>query len=217
MTVELKKYYKDKLYDIAHREYDKNNIVLLGDCLVDNMDITKYFPNTVIYNNGISGDTTSTLKETLYKRCIKYKPSKVFVSIGSNDFGYDGNSVKDTYNNIVDIVDEIKKRSRDTEIILVTVIPVNIANADYIRRDLVDNRDNYEISMLNYYLKNFARKNRIKILDIYKYLKNDFDQLDLDYTFDGYHLNDSGYQVVTKLIKQLVWEGHKAFSFSFFI
>jgi lysophospholipase L1-like esterase len=200
----IKKHYNLKLSEIAHRDYDKEQIVLLGDCVIENLDIEKYFKGYAIYNNGISGDTTVSLIETLYKRAIKYKPSKLFISIGSNDFGFDNRTVKDVYNNIIEIIKEIKKRSKKTEIYLLTVVPVNPANDDYINREFVDSRDNSEISMLNYYLKNYAVRNRIKFVDINKHLKNNFDQLNLDYSIDGFHLNEMGYQVITDLVKQYV-------------
>jgi lysophospholipase L1-like esterase len=200
----IKKHYKNKLEEIAKRDYEKGNVVLLGDCVIENLDIEKYFNSPVIYNNGISGDTTTLLKETLYKRAIKYKPSKVFISIGSNDIGFDDRPVKEIYNNIIAIVKELKKRTKDTEIYLVTVVPVNPANMDYINREYVDTRDNFEINMLNYYLKNYARRNRIKFVDINKHLKNDIDQLNLQYTTDGFHLNETAYEIISNLIRQYV-------------
>lgn len=198
---EIKKMYREKLKKISDQDYKKNQIVLIGDCLIENLDIGKHFNETFIYNNGISGDTTELLIKTLYKRAIKYKPSKLFISIGSNDMGFENTSVKDIYNNIITIIEEIKKRSRETEIHIVSVIPVNPANMDIINREYVDSRDNHEIGMLNYYLKNYVRKNKLKFVDITKHLQNDFEQLNLDYTFDGFHLNETGYNVVSEQIK----------------
>lgn len=200
----IKKHYKNKLDEIAHRDYEKGNVVLLGDCVIENLDIEKYFDSPVIYNNGISGDTTVLLKETLYKRAIKYKPSKVFISIGSNDIGFDDRPVKEIYNNIIDIVKELKRRTKESEIYLVTVVPVNPSTMEYINREYVDARDNFDINMLNYYLKNYARRNRIKFVDINKHLKNDVDQLNLSYTTDGFHLNETAYEIISNLIREYV-------------
>ncbi len=83
-------------------------------------------------------------------------------------------------------------------------MPVNSSNIDFINREYVDARDNSEINLLNYYLKNYARKNRIKFIDAGKHLSDHFDQLELDYTFDGFHLNANGYQVISDLIRQYV-------------
>lgn len=193
--------YKEKLQKIADRDYEKNQVVLIGDCLIENLDIDKYFNEMFIYNNGISGDTSELLIKTLYKRAIKYKPSKLFISIGSNDMGFENTSVKDIYKNIITIVEEIQKRSKNTQIHIVSVVPVNPAHMDIINREYVDSRDNHEIGMLNYYLKNYVRKNKLKFVDITKHLKNDFDQLDLEYTVDGFHLNEVGNNVVSEQIK----------------
>ena len=84
------------------------------------------------------------------------------------------------------------------------MISVNPATSDFINREFVDARDNSEIKMLNYYLKNYAIRNRIKFVDINKHLKNDFDQLNLDYSIDGFHINDTGYKVIAELIRQYV-------------
>ena len=193
--------YKERLQVISDRDYDKNQVVLIGDCLIENLDIDKHFNEMCIYNNGISGDTTELLIKTLYKRAIKYKPSKLFISIGSNDMGFENTSVKDIYRNIITIVEEVQRRSKDTQIHIVSVIPVNPANTDIINREYVDARDNHEIGMLNYYLKNYVRKNKLKFVDITKHLQNDFEQLDLNYTVDGFHLNEDGYSVVSEQIK----------------
>jgi lysophospholipase L1-like esterase len=199
-----KVYYKEELQKIAHQDFEKGQIVLLGDCVIENMNINKFFPNQLIYNNGICGDTTTLLFDSLYKRAIKYKPSKLFLSIGTNDLAYSDLSVKEIYENIIEIINTMKRRSKETEIYILTTLPVNPANYDFINRDLVDKIDNFEVNMLNYYIKNYARRNRIKVVDAYKHLKNDFDQLCLDYTTDGYHLNDMGYQRLSQLMQQYV-------------
>ncbi|MDC0558864.1 GDSL-type esterase/lipase family protein [Candidatus Izimaplasma bacterium] len=200
----IKKRYKRKVDEIAHRDIEKGNIVLLGDCVIERLSIDKHLDNHKIYNNGISGDTTVLLMESLYKRCIKYKPSKVFIAIGSNDLGFDNRNVKEIYNNIIEIMKEISRRSSETEIHILSVIPVNPANRDYINREYVDARDNFDISMINYYLRNYARRNRIKYVDTSRAVSNNFDQLDLHYTLDGFHLNESGYEKVSNMILKYV-------------
>lgn len=202
---DIKKRYKVRLQEISSREFDKNQIVLIGDCLIENLTIKSIIPELSIYNNGISGDTTVSLMETLYKRAIKYKPSKLFISVGSNDIGVEDTNVKDIYSNIINICEEMKRRSKDTEIHIMSVIPVNPANMKNINREYVDARDNFEINMLNYYLKNYSRKNRLKFVDITKHLKNDFNQLKIEYTIDGFHLNALGYTVVSNTLMQFVY------------
>lgn len=200
----IKEHYKKRMLEIRNQEIEKGQIVLLGDCVIESINVEEHFNGLKVYNNGISGDTTKLLKDTLYKRAIKYKPSKLFISIGSNDIGFDARDVKSIYSYIVDIVEEVQQRSKDTEIFIVSVIPVNATVAEYINRDYVDARDNFDINMLNFYLRNYTRKSKLKFVDASKMLKNNYDTLNLKYTFDGFHLNDEGLKVVTKMILQYV-------------
>lgn len=197
---QLKRDYKEKLKEISQREFDKGQVVFAGDCVLSLLDISDEYKDYQIYNNGICNDTTELLKESLYKRVIKYKPHTAFISVGSHDLGFDDRTVKDVYNNIVDIVTEIKKRSRDTKVVLLTVLPVNQSPIEHINHDFVDTRENFDINMLNYYLKNYCHKKRIKFLDAHKALKNEVDQLNLKYSTDGFHLNVEGKNMLKEMI-----------------
>ena len=115
----IKEHYKKRMLEIRNQEIIKGQIVLLGDCVIESIDVQEHFDGLNVYNNGISGDTTKLLKETLYKRAIKYKPSKLFISIGTNDIGFDARDVRSIYNNIVSIVEEVQERSKNTEIFIV--------------------------------------------------------------------------------------------------
>lgn len=203
-TQTLRKHHKDRTYDISHRSFEKGNIVLLGDCVIELLPIDEVVDGNITYNNGIQGDTTELLAETLYQRVIKYKPSKCFISIGSNDIGTNKETVKEIYHNIIDIVKTIKERSKETTIYLLSIVPVNemghLEHASASARD----RDNFDIKMLNYYLRNYARKNRLGYVDVAKHLMNDYDQLNTEYTIDGFHLNDYGNKVYLQTIKQYV-------------
>lgn len=196
----VKKQYKIKLEEIREKDVIKGQTLLVGDCVFDNANLYDYINEGEIVNNGICGDTTITLKETLYKRAIKYKPSTLFLSIGSNDIGFDRRDVKEIYNNYIEIVEELKKRTKETRIILLSVLPVNPVYKDKTDKQLVEDRSNFDINMLNYYIRNYASRNRIKFLNLNPHLANNFEQLNVDYTTDGYHLNKDGYQVLSELI-----------------
>ncbi|MFK5883612.1 MAG: GDSL-type esterase/lipase family protein [Candidatus Izemoplasma sp.] len=200
-----KEHYKLRLKEIGSKETKKDQVIIVGDSIIERFDLMKFFPDLTIYNHGIRGDETPDLLDSIFRRAIKYKPKKLFISIGTNDIGNSHNNVKDIYNNIVSIVNEVKNRSKDTEIHLVSVVPVNTANKSFIVREFVDSRDNFDINLLNYYLKNFARKNKFKFVDITKGLKNNLDQLNIEYTTDGLHLNENGYQVFSDILRAYVY------------
>jgi lysophospholipase L1-like esterase len=130
---------------------------------------------------------------------IKYKPVGVVISIGGHDLR-EFTKVKEIYERIIEIVKTIKQRSKNTKIYILSVVPVNIAHEPYIDRDIVEDINNVDVEMLNYYVKNYARKASITYIDITKELKNDFNQLTLSYTVDGFHLNQKGYQIVKNIL-----------------
>lgn len=200
-----KEHYKFRLKEISDEGTLKDQVIIVGDSIIESFDLIKFFPDLTIYNHGIRGDETPDLLDSIFRRAIKYKPRKLFISIGTNDIGSSHSNVKDIYNNIVSIVNEVKTRSKDTEIHLVSVIPVNTANKSFIVREYVDSRDNFDINLLNYYLKNYARKNKLKFVDITKGLKNNLDQLNIEYTTDGLHLNENGYQVFSDILRAYVY------------
>lgn len=200
----IMKHYKYRLDEIKQKDIEKGKVVLVGDCVFDNIKLEQYIEEDKIFNNGICGDTTVLLKDTLYKRAIKFKPSTLFLSIGSNDIGFDKRDVKEVYENIVEIIEEVEQRSKDTKIIVLSVLPVNPVNKDHINRDLVDIRSNFDINMLNYYIRNYTSRNHIRFLNLNPHLTNNFEQLNLQYTSDGFHLNEEGYEVLSELILKYV-------------
>jgi len=196
-------YCKKRLEEIKQQEIEKNQIVFVGDCLVERFDLPKTYEGYKLYNHGIEGDTTKQLLSTLYKRVIKYKPAAVVVSIGGHDLRAH-TKVKEIYERIIEVVETIKKRSKDTAIYVFSVVPVNIAHEPFINREIVEEINNIDVELLNYYLKNYARKHHITYIDITKELKNDFNQLTLSYTVDGFHLNQKGYQIVKNILSSYV-------------
>ncbi|MGS0972078.1 MAG: SGNH/GDSL hydrolase family protein [Candidatus Izemoplasmataceae bacterium] len=197
------KHYKKRLEEIKKQEVIKNQIVFVGDCLVERFELPKMYEGYTLFNHGIEGDTTIELLETLYKRVIKYKPAGVVISIGGHDLK-SRTKVKEVYERMIEIVETIKKRSKDTAIYLFSVVPVNIAHEPFIDREMVEDINNVDVELLNYYVKNFARKNGITYMDITRELKNDFNQLALSYTIDGFHLNQKGYQIVKNILSSYV-------------
>ena len=192
-------HYKRRLEEIKNQEIQKNQVVFVGDCLIERFDLPSSYKGYTVYNHGIEEDTTEELLKTLYKRVIKYKPEAVIISIGGHDLrAY--TKIKEIYERVIEVVNTIKQRSKNTKIYLFSVVPVNIAHEPYIDRGIVEDINNVDVETLNYYVKNYARKSGVTYIDITKELKNDFNQLTLSYTVDGFHLNQKGYQIVKNIL-----------------
>ena len=85
----VKEYYDNKL-NLYQQENDKYNdyevdVVFLGDSLTDGYNLELYYPDYVVSNRGIGGETTHGLEERLKVSAYDLKPKVVVMLIGGNN------------------------------------------------------------------------------------------------------------------------------------
>lgn len=173
-----------------------DNYLFLGDSITDYYDLDKYYEDLFVVNSGISGDTTQDILDDMENRVYKYNPSKVFLLIGTNDL-LDDISNEDTVKNIGKIIDEIQKNRPYAEIYLESIYPVNAGDDDKINHRMVGKRDNENIRKMNEELKELAKEKKVTYIDMYSLLQDDEENLKLEYTNEGLHISDEGYEKIT--------------------
>ncbi len=188
---------------VKKEKYVPENIVFLGDSITEYYDLDKFFPNNKIVNSGVGGNLSHNILDDMYNRVYKYNPSKVFLLIGTNDIRYKKTN-KQIVDNTIKIIEGIKENRPDTKIYLESIYPVNKSDDEKIQPDLVNIRSNEQISDINKELKKYAQNNDVTYINIYDKLLDEDNELKLDYTKEGLHLNDEGYKVVTKEIKKYI-------------
>lgn len=196
----LETQYKIFYQKFAEEKVDKNQIVLLGDSMINYWDTSKFFDNDNIINRGIPGDTTKGVLKRLHQ-IIEIEPSVVIMSIGTNDIALINDSIENIVKRILSIKFEIEEKLPKTKVYILSSTPVlknnKISNLNYIL-----NRDNDIIDEINSELALFT-----KIIDVNSYLKDVNNDLKLEYTYDGIHLNEIGYtkysEIVAKKIEEL--------------
>ena len=174
----------------------EENVVFLGDSITDFYDLKKYYPDHFVVNSGISGNITDDILDDMEKRVYQYNPSKVFLLIGTNDL-HKERKVEEVVENIQKIITEIKENRPKVEIYLESIYPVN--------KDIGDgaqNRHNEDIRSINDKLEEYCHDEKITYIDLYDDLANDEESLKEEYTKDGLHLNDEGYDKVTEKIEK---------------
>lgn len=192
---------------IVEKEVIKNvtdeNIVFLGDSITWMYKLDEHFEGHNVINSGISGDTTKKVLERMEEDVYIYNPSKVVLLIGTNDFIY-GMSLDETLNNIKEIIDNLKTNRKYAEIYIESVYPINDTDNSKINHDMVCNRKNEKIDELNKEIKKICKEEKVKYIDLTDILKDEDGNLNLDYTYDGLHMNEEGYKVISKeLIKYI--------------
>ena len=172
------------------------NYLFLGDSITDYYDLDKYYEDLPVVNSGISGNVTNDILNNMKGRVYKYNPSKVFLLIGTNDL-QKGKDKEEIVNNIKEIIENIKENRSYAEVYLESIYPVDEEGISS------GKRKNKDIREINKELKEYCSDNNIKFIDMYKELVSDEeDNLNRDYTEDGLHLNDAGYEIVTGVIKK---------------
>ena len=134
------------------------------------------------------------------KRVYRYNPSKVFLLIGTNDIqkGYSDTKIID---NIKKILDSTKSTRPQAKIYIESLYPV-VDDSDG-----AEDRTNKRISDINDKIKDLAKEENITYIDVYDSLLNDSkDNLNEEYTKEGLHMSDKGYEVIANVLKKYVNE-----------
>ena len=182
-----KKFYDKRIKEFKASPIGYNQIVLLGNSITedakgwnDSIGITN------ITNRGISGDITDGILIRL-DEIIYFKPLAIFLLVGINDI-YAMNlpegkqTEKQIINNIIKILETVRKKSPQTKSYLQTILPTH-------REDIKD-----QIKRINRGIINKVQP-EVTVIDLYSIFANENDLMTNEYTTDGVHLNDYGYGI----------------------
>ncbi len=173
----------------------RDNFLFLGDSITDFYPLEEYYDNLPVVNSGVSGDKTSDILNNMKERVYQYNPTKIFLLIGTNDLdSTDEDIVDTTFNNIKEIVNEIRKNRKEATIYVESVYPINST----IENNTVYNRTNKKIKSLNKKISNYCNGEKCKYVNLFDVLADEEGNLEEKYTDDGLHLNSLGYVVITR-------------------
>ncbi|WP_435781813.1 GDSL-type esterase/lipase family protein [Providencia hangzhouensis] len=180
-------YYNKESFYSAYNN-GKPDLVFLGDSLTDIAEWQEMFPNLLVVNRGINGDTTIGVIDRL-SSITSMQPTKIFIMLGVNDI-MTGKTVEDTYNNYIEIIKTLKSKGFD-------IYVQSTLLADHFKAD------NSKIIELNSKLVNFCKENNITYIDLNSGLTIN-EKLRGDLTIDGIHLNNKGYDIWKSEINKIL-------------
>ena len=187
---------KYRVKEVVKNKVD-DNYLFLGDSLTDFYDLEKYYPDMPVVNSGVNGNRTDAIIDNMKERVYQYNPSKVFILIGINDI-LDERDASEISNSIKEIVDGIQDNRPYAEIYVESLYPINNSENEKIDLEMVNVlRNNDKIKSINKEIKKMCKEKKVTYIDLYSLLVDDNDQLNIDYTTEGLHLNNDGYKVVT--------------------
>ena len=182
--------YKLKMYEEENALYDdyEVDVVFLGDSLTDGYNLNKYYPDYLVSNRGISGDTTFGLEGRLKVSAYDLKPKVIVMLIGVNN-------IKSMFDNYENILIGLKENLPDTKVALVSLTPMS--------GWLAHNNDLACIN--NAKIEILASKYGYEYINLFNHMFDmNTNKLYEEYTNDGLHFVEKGYEVITSVVTPVI-------------
>ncbi len=190
-AVEAYRNQKIAQYVEENQKYDdfEVDIAFIGDSLTDGYDVEKYYPEYVVSNRGIGGDTTYGLLARLDVSVYQLRPKIIVMLIGANNF--------DTmFEDYEDIIIGIKDNLPDTKLVICSLTSMGGEHWG---------KNNHKAAFNNVKIRAYAEKYGCPYVDLYTALLNfETNEIYEHYTTDGGHLTPAGYEVFTSCVKPVV-------------
>jgi len=188
---------KVKSFKTQNKIVKKGGIVFVGDSITQDFNVYEYFPDFLVYNRGIGGDTTKGLLERLDVSIFELEPKAVVLLMGTNDFAVLNDDIETIYDRMKEVCKTISMRLPNAKIYLESIYPVN-PKMDIMS---VGNRKNQHIEKLNELYQTIPN---IIYVDLYHALLDENHLLHPKYTVEGLHINHEGYQLISSILKTFI-------------
>ena len=181
---------KLSMYEKENAMYDdyEVDVAFLGDSLTDGYDLKKHYPDFLVVNRGIGGDTTFGLEERIDASLYDLKPKIAVMLIGANNM--------DTmFENYEELLKGFKENVPNTKIVLLSLTSMS---GEWGRKNQLAAYNNVKIKLL-------AKEYGFEYIDLYSSLFNiESGEIYAEYTTDGGHLTELGYEVLTQQITPVI-------------
>lgn len=164
-------------------------ISLIGHSILDYWNIEE-ISNQTVNNLAIAGITTKQYIDLILGQgLIQSLGDKAILMFGTNDIVYADWTKEQILSDIQQVIEKLKAINNNIQLYFLEITPVALR---------ID-RNNAVIRELNVFLKENLKSARWIALD--SIFSDHYGKLNLDYTNDGLHLNEQGYQLLEEIIK----------------
>lgn len=164
-------------------------VLFLGDSITEGGLFSEWFPDHVVSNRGIGGDTAEGILHRL-DSALGGPPSTVFLLIGTNDLAGE-QTPEDIATRTAMIVDRIREAAPEARVFLQSVMPRQLEFRDRI----ID---------LNRRYAEIAEEKSVTYLDLWPAFATDEGGLIAEYTYDELHLTGEGYRAWVDVLRPLL-------------
>ena len=187
-----------RYYDTKVAEFEKQNatiekgsvdVAFIGDSLTDHYDVARFYDGIITLNRGIAGDNTYGLERRLQVSLYDVQPKVVVLLIGSNN-------LCGMMQNYEDILISMRENMPNTSIVIQSVPPMD---------GILRKWNNGIIAYNNVEVKALAEKYGCEFVDTFTHLlDHENNVLRAEYTYDGLHFVDAGYEVITAQVRPVL-------------
>ena len=175
------------------------DVVFYGDSLTAGGAWGEWFPYWTCINLGVVGDTVEGLNSRIQQVEILL-PSKCFLMVGVNDLNY-GATVDFTLPYYEKLLADLAAIGEETDMqtYVLSVLPLREGEVSY-------STTNTQIRQLNEGIAALAEAQGMTYVDLHSLFADENGMLKAEYSFDGLHLTEAGYQAWQEAITPYVDE-----------
>jgi len=177
------KFYENMVILLEKKSISKSDIIVLGDSRYTKLKINSH----KFLNLSIRGETSHTMLNRISNYVFKDSINIIF-GVGVNDvlFSYKTQEILDNLNLLINL---LSKKTNSSVIHLCKIIPIN--SSGFFHQKKIINQKIQDINNFFDTLDISTNKNKKKIVD-FNVLVDKNNNLDMDYSDDGIHLNLKG-------------------------
>ena len=194
----LKKYEKENL-SLGHPQENEKRVVFMGDSITEEWSrlYPNYFEERSYINRGIGGQTTPQMLIRFKQDVVDLRPAVVVILAGTNDIA--GNTGPSNVKMITDNIFSMATiaTAHGIQVVLSSVLPVYLYEWS---PEIIDPPST--IDAVNERLKEHAASNGIEYLDYFSEMVDDRKGLKKEYTPDGVHPNEKGYELMSTIAEK---------------
>lgn len=198
-------YLTDDLYERRTTLFEQltishNDIVMLGDSLINGCEWHELLHDNRIKNRGINGDTIEGVRARSAS-IMESSPHKLFVMIGINDVSHE-RPAQAIGQDIMALADYLHTLSPSTRIYIHSLLPFD---SKIYYTSLSDKEST--VTTINRLLQESASKHNYTYIELYSHFVTDGTaQLAPQFTNDGLHLTGEGYALWSTLLAPYITE-----------
>jgi len=179
-------------YDETQYRYESmisypTDIVFLGDSLIAKGAWEEFYPEYIVKNRGISGDTIDGIRARM-DSIVATQPDRIFLMVGINDILYGKLATGRMEHDYKLLLDEI--RATDAEIYVMSILPV----ANYMQESVGGDINSW-IGEANDMIRGLCEDYDAHYIDVRGGMKDGSGGLREELTIDGVHLTGEGYRI----------------------